>query len=204
VTSEPNSTAGRVPELLRRLGLDATYQHISLLDLKREQLEGIQIAAEEQFLHQLGVSYSEGRLNEVELALVYRAYVRLAVPGFSKRWESSISSHPARLQYIARSVERSKPNMPDGTWRGSSPLAADDHMPPRGRCVVYVLYDAANEPCYVGSTQNLAVRLQSHRSDGKEFVRWTASACADREAAYQLEERLLSEFKPYLNKKRSR
>jgi predicted GIY-YIG superfamily endonuclease len=94
--------------------------------------------------------------------------------------------------------------MPDGTWRGSSPLAEGDHMPARGRCVVYVLYDAAGQPCYVGSTQHLLVRLQSHRHNGKAFTSWTASACADREAAYQLEERLLSEYQPYLNRKRSR
>lgn len=94
--------------------------------------------------------------------------------------------------------------MPDGTWRGEWPLAGSDSLPANGACVVYVLYDTPNEPCYVGSTQNIRARLKRHRMDGKEFAWWSAFGCADREAAYRLEERLLSEWQPYLNRKRTR
>lgn len=192
------------PAPIARAGLEATYQHIELLHRKRQQLLDVQVAAEEQYLHQLGRAYHEGRMNEVQLAFAFQAYAQLAAPGLAARWDQGVGVHHARLQSIARSVDRRKPNMPDGTWRGSSPLAEGDHVPARGRCVVYVLYDVANQPCYVGSTKNLATRLQGHRNDKKAFTWWTAFPCADREAAYLLEERLLSEHKPYLNKKRSR
>jgi len=196
-----------ISDLITRADLDATYQHISLLNRKRDLLRASQIAAEEQFLCRIGQIYSARQISEVELAFMYRAYAAFAVPGFLKRWQENIPVTPGRVQYILRDLEtteRHAPNMPDGTWAGSWPLGRGDRVPMFNTCVVYVLYDAANEPCYVGSTQNLKSRLKDHRKDGKPFVRWTAFACPDREAAYQLEEKLLGEQQPYLNKKRYR
>lgn len=201
MTSE---TAIDSPAPIARVGLETTFQHIELLHRKREQLLTAQVAAEEQFLHQLGFAYRDGRISETELVAAYREWVELAAPGLAARWESGTGTHAGRMQQLARSRNHYEPNMPDGTWRGSSPLAEGDHIPGRGRCVVYVLYDAANQPCYVGSTKHMLVRLQGHRNSKKEFTWWTAFPCADREAAYQLEERLLAEHKPYLNKKRGR
>lgn len=196
-----------ISDLIARGGLDATYQHISLLSRKQDLLRASQIAAEEQFLCRLSQIYSARKITEVELAFMYRAYAEFAVPGFLKRWEASIPVKPGRMQYILRDLEtteRHAPNMPDGTWQGSWPLASDDRVPMYNTCVVYVLYDAANEPCYVGSTMNLKSRLKDHHKDGKPLVRWTAFACADREAAYQLEIKLLGEHQPYLNRKAHR
>lgn len=187
--------------------LAATLQHIEFLHGKREHLRTGQIAAEEQFLHRTGQIYTAGEMTEVELAHVYRAYAAVAVTGFMKRWEAIVPVHPGRMQHILRnlkSADRHAPNMPDGTWQGTWPLCVEDRIPAYDTCVVYVLYDTTNVPCYVGSTMNLGARLKGHAKDGKSFVWWTAYRCADREAAYRLEEKLLNEHKPYLNKKRWR
>lgn len=187
--------------------LAATLQHITLLSEKRERLRVGQIAAEEQFLHRAGQIYTAGGMSEVELAYLYRAFSKVAVVGFMKRWEAIAPVHPGRMQHILRHIktlDRHAPNMPDGTWRGPWPLERGDHVPAYDTCAVYVLYDQANVPCYVGSTLNLGARLKDHAKDGKAFVWWTACQCTDREAAYRLEEKLLNEHKPYLNKKRWR
>lgn len=207
MTSYVTPDEGVISDLMARGGLDATYQHISLLCRKQDLLRASQIAAEEQFLCQLGRVYSAQEITETELALMYGAYAGFAAPGFQKRWRANIAEPPGRMQYILRDLEtqeRHPPNAPNGTWQGSWPLDDDDRVPVYDTCVVYVLYDEANEPCYVGSTHHLKGRLKVHCKDGKPFVRWTACACADREAAYQLEEKLLAEHKPYLNKRRSR
>ena len=187
--------------------LDATHQHIALLRRKQEQLRACQIEAEEQYLHRVGQLYADGQISEAELAFTYQAYAGIALTGFMKRWDAALAIPAARMQYVIRhldTLERHAPNMADGTWQGAWPLDAGDRLPAYETCVVYVLYDATNEPCYVGSTQNLSARLKAHYKDGKPLVRWSAFPCADREAAYQLEEKLLAEYQPYLNKKRYR
>lgn len=194
-------------ELMARGDLDATYQHISLLYRKQQMLRASQIAAEEQFLHRAGSLYATGSMTEVELALTYRAYAEYAVTGFMKRWDAAIPVPAGRMQYILsdlKTKQRHMPNGPEGTWRGTWPLIGSDRLPVCGTCVVYVLYDEANEPCYVGSTQDLSARLKDHGKKGKPFVCWSASPCKDREAAYLLEEKLLHEYMPYLNKRRGR
>lgn len=194
-------------EVMERGGLDATYQHISMLYRKQQMLRSSQIAAEEQFLHRLSALYSSEAITEVELALMYRAYADYAVPGFMKRWDAAVPVPAGRMQYILtdlKTKQRHIPNGPDETWRGEWPYAVGDRLPVSGTCVVYVLYDKMTAPCYVGSTQDLSARLKAHHKDGKPFVRWTAFPCADREAAYRLEEKLLGEHQPYLNKKRWR
>lgn len=207
MTSDTIEEAPPLPEVAMNAGLGATYEHILLLKRKRELLQASQIAAEEQLLHRMGQLHDTGKMTEIELAGFYRVYADCAIPGFLKRWEASISVPAGRVQYILRhmkTIDRHAPNMPDGTWQGAWPLGPGDRAPMYGACVVYVLYDAANDPCYVGSTQNLLARLKDHRKDGKPFVRWSAFPCKDREAAYALEEKLLNEHMPYLNKKRFR
>ena len=207
MTSEVTDVVPRVPDVVTRIGLDATYQHISLLYRKQAMLRASQVAAEEQFLHRVGSLYAAGAMTEVELALAYGAYANYAVTGFMKRWEAAVSVPAGRMQYVLsdlKTKQRHVPNGPDGTWRGAWPLTGGDRLPIYGTCVVYVLYDEAHEPCYVGSTQDLSARLKDHGKKGKPFVRWSASACKDREDAYLLEEKLLAEHQPYLNKKRYR
>ncbi|MBL1120211.1 GIY-YIG nuclease family protein [Streptomyces sp. 110] len=70
--------------------------------------------------------------------------------------------------------------------------------------VVYALFDARNDPCYLGSTDQFRTRIGKHVKDGKVFTSWQAYPCPDREAAYVLEDRLLKERLPSLNKKASR
>lgn len=101
-------------------------------------------------------------------------------------------------------AQRAPPNGPEGTYVGVAPLPGDDVAPLEGTPVVYVLFDEDNEPCYVGSTQNLRARLNAHLTNGKQFVRWQAYPCASREDAYVLEERLLVERMPRLNRRRGR
>lgn len=198
--------SGALPDAAVNGGLSATYEHIGMLHRKQELLRAAQVAAEEQFLHRAAALYRQRNLSEVDLAYVYRAYADVAVSGFMKRWEAATGVAAGRMQYILRDLKtqrRHAPNMPDGTWRGTWPLAGGP-VPAFGTCVVYVLYDQVSVPCYVGSTKNLAARFKYHLDDGKSFAWWTAFPCTDREAAYQLEEKLLAEHKPYLNKKTSR
>jgi hypothetical protein len=54
-------------------------------------------------------------------------------------------------------------------------------------------------PCYVGSTEQFSVRLGQHTE--KPWESWLAYPCDSREAAYVLEVKLLTEHKPYLNRK---
>lgn len=207
MTSDVTDAPVAVPDILVRAGLDATYQHISLLYRKRALLRSSQIAAEEQFLHRVSQLYAAGAMTEMELAFAYRAYADYAVTGFMKRWGATVSVPAGRMQYLLRDLatrNRHVPNMPDGTWRGTWPLDGGSRVPASGTCVVYVLYDGKNVPCYVGSTKDLKARLKWHADDGKPFVCWSAFRCQTREAAYRLEEKLLAEHQPYLNKKRYR
>jgi len=184
----------------------ATLAHIELLRAKQERLRAAQIQAEEQVLHSVGALFAAGEVDEAALVGFYNVFSAVALPGFTKRWNAAISCNAGRVQSL-RQRDRWEayhaPNMPDGTWNHPWPLG-DHGTPANGVPVVYVLYDDKNVPCYVGSSEWLRGRLQQHERDGKLFVRWTASQCPSRDAAYELEDRLLSEFKPYLNTRAGR
>lgn len=180
---------------------DATLQHISLINTKLCRLLTVQAQAENQLIHRMASDYEAGRIG---LREVYEAYVQtkpMSVDGFTKRWDARM---PERLQ--ARRVYHLGSNLPDidGNWRGLCPLSPREPAPPNGQSVVYVLFDAENVPCYVGSSEQFRTRLKNHVRDGKPVASWAAYPCADREAAYVLEERLLRERKPYLNRKAGR
>ena len=59
-------------------------------------------------------------------------------------------------------------------------------------------------PLYVGSTHVFAERVKRHYIDGKPVKFWQAYLCSDREAAYQMEDRLLKEHMPVMNRKAGR
>lgn len=183
-----------------RAGRDATLQHIALLNRKRDHLYAAQIAAEEQVLHSIASDYAAGTLDFAGLAEAYRAYRQVAAPGFKNRWNAAI---PVSAEKLLAWSQWNAPNGPAGSWEGTYPLDGGP-IPPRHTDVVYVLFDAANQPCYVGSTCLFSERMTQHRRAGKEFIRWVAYPCDGREAAYLLEERLLSEHQPYLNKRKGR
>lgn len=181
---------------------DATLQHIGLLSAKRAKLASIQAKAEEQIIHRLASDYLAEVTDIGTLWDVYRWLRDRAPSGFSARWNAHMPAEAStvRLHNTARLKLRHEPDA-DGIWRGAYPLDPAERYPRLGTNVVYVLFDDTNVPCYVGSTDDFRGRVRAHHHQGKQFVRWMAYPCRDREAAYDLEVRLLREHKPYLNRK---
>lgn len=182
----------------------ATLQHIENLHARAQKLEALRIEAEEQLVQRVGSAYRAGKLTRSDLAIIQDRYQQLALVGRSKRWDAAIPVGWGDLSYDARMGREHAPNGPEGTWIGSWPFAAEDRFPRPRTAVLYVLFNAANEPIYVGSTGKLRARLKAHARDGKPFVAWRASPAVDREAAYQIEDRALKERMPPMNKKRGR
>lgn len=180
-----------------RVGTTATLQHISMLHARAQKLNELRIEGETQFLHRVGVAYESGRLSLVELAQIHREYQRLDLPSKSTRWNSMVPVPWARMQRAYEWL----PNGPAGTWAGRWPLDNASTSPFPGLSVVYVLFDGRNEPVYVGSSGNFRERLKRHMKDGKNFIFWQAYPASNREAAYELEVKLLREHLPKLNKK---
>lgn len=177
---------------------DDTLQHIALINAKLRTLYDCQAEAETQIIHRIACDFEAGRIGTRELYDVFMRLKATAADGFNKRWSARFPDqyNAHRMRYVYLNLPD-----PDGNWRGLFPLGPTEVAPPAGQSVVYVLFDAANAPCYVGSTEHLRARLKNHADNGKQFARWLAYPCADREAAYLLEERLLSEHKPYLNRR---
>lgn len=183
------SDPGAAPHACR-----ATLQHIALLGRKRAAIAAAQDQAEEQYLHRIAAGYADGSVSLDGLSGLLREFRAVAGPGWKHRWNAAIGIDP---QWLAHHWPA---NGPGGSWEGPWPLAGGPR-PRNGASVAYVLFDAANVPCYVGSTHDFGTRLHRHETDGKEFTFWRAHPCADRDAAYALESRLLAEHKPYLNKR---
>lgn len=180
----------------------STLDHIYLLHSKRMRLQAAQIEAEEAWLTQVSRECGDDLTLLVE---AYRTYRAVAVPGFGDRWNSIMRVGHQTVGGRASHLDRNRPNHPDGrTWHGDWPVPERAPVPPAGISVVYVLYDTALVPCYVGSTFKFRDRMKAHARDGKSVHVWTAFPCANREEAYILEDRLLREHKPYLNRKARR
>mgnify|MGYP001409889242 CR=1 FL=1 len=182
---------------------DDTIQHLELLASKVARLNELRLRAEEQLLHRIAADYRAGRITAPQI-LEIRNRLRehgTLLPGHRNRWNAAMPPElsAARLLHTARNI----PNG-DGYWHGEYPLPEGTRAPSDGINVVYVLYDARNVPCYVGSTGQFRTRIRTHHSQGKPFVRWLAYPCRDRAHAYQLEDQLLRECKPYLNRKAGR
>jgi len=211
---------------------DATFQHIEIIARKVGKLMRAQVDAERQVLHRIKCDYVAGKLSLeelYELYLRYRAVMHDSGPDgkdVHKHRRPSVATLWNEVMPIKHAVIHGKVKAlaldvryeqnEDGYWSGVADLKPDAPRPRDGQAVVYVLFDDRNVPCYVGSTGKFKSRIDTHfrnaagyrRSrgggEGKDFARWVAYPCADREAAYQLEDRLLKEHKPYLNKKASR
>lgn len=178
----------------------STLQHICLIQDKEARLAGARHRSLQQMLHRIGSDYRTGRISQWQLCAVLMEIRNLEMPGKMKAWNQIVGVPWNRLVQLAKQL----PNGPEGSWAGEYPIPSSAPRPLKGIAVVYVLFDGSNVPCYVGSTSNLGARLTAHERDGKRFVRWTAYPCTDREHAYQLEDRLLRQHKPYLNRKASR
>lgn len=179
----------------------ATLQHVGLLATKRRRLQEAQIEAERQLLRRIAQDYLGGALTFDQLQGVYREYRDVADSGFSLRWNQEV---PVRHDELVATRPKA-PNGPGGEWwSGVVPLGSQASAPPHRQSVVYVLYDGANSPCYVGSTDHFRARLKRHCKDGKPVAAWMAYPVESRADAYALEDRLLKEHKPYLNKRAGR
>ncbi|MYZ37497.1 MULTISPECIES: GIY-YIG nuclease family protein [unclassified Streptomyces] len=183
-----------------RTSLDATLQHIHLIQEKEARLANARRGTLEQALHQIGTHYRTGQLTEVQLCSALAAVRASKQPGAMNAWDEIVGAPWKRVAQRAKQL----PNGPEGSWVGEYPIPTGNPAPLSGSAVVYVLFDDGNEPCYVGSTHTFRARLRRHTKDGKHFVRWQAHPCRDREHAYLIEDRLLRQHKPYLNQKASR
>jgi GIY-YIG catalytic domain len=188
-----------MPESLHA-SLTATLQHIRLIQEKEARLANARQEALAQALHRIGSDYRTGRLTPEQLFAAFTEIHALEMSGRMHMWNEIVGISWQRLTQLGKQL----PNGPEGSWVGEYPIPADAPRPIYGISVVYVLFDEANEPCYVGSTNKLSARLNAHKKDGKRFVRWQAHHCGDRDHAYRLEDRLLRQHMPYLNRKASR
>lgn len=180
-------------------GYAATLQHLELLRRKRDDLKAKQAEAEEQHLHRIGCAYTAGQIGMDALAEAYAAFRAVSDPGYSHRWNAFITVSAARVVSYIKLQAYHAPSAEWQAWEGTFPFGPET-TPGAGTSVVYILFDQANVPCYVGSTAHFRGRLHQHAKD-KQFAFWRAYPCADRAAAYALEDRLLREHKPYLNKR---
>lgn len=180
--------------------MSATLQHVALLQEKEARLARARGEAMEQVIHRIATEYRAGNLTYEHLCAAMVAIRAVQHRGAMKRWDQVVGVPWKRLAHYAKRL----PNGPEGSWIGEYPIPADAPIPIYGVPVVYVLFDETNTPCYVGSTDRLSPRLTAHEKDGKRFVRWHAHPCKDRDHAYRLEDRLLRQYKPYLNRKASR
>lgn len=188
-----------LPEALHA-SLKATFQHIELIRSKECRLANARRDALHQTLHRIGTEYRTANLTQTQLCAALAEVRALKEPGSMNAWDEIVGVSWKRLAQLAKQL----PNGPEGTWIGEYPIAVDAPRPITGVPVVYVLFDEANEPCYVGSTDKFTTRMNAHTKSGKRFARWHAHPCRDREHAYRLEDRLLRRHKPYLNRKASR
>jgi hypothetical protein len=188
--------------MLSGTGPASTLAHIALIRAKRDRLEQAQLDAEAAYLRQI-IREHDG--DPAALLECYAEFIEVALPGSTGRFSEAVGLSISTLTGHARLSRLGRPNSADGrTWHGVAPLSHRESAPRHGVPVVYVLFDADLVPCYVGSSAHFRDRLKAHIKDGKPVTAWTAYPCVDREAAYTLEDRLLREYKPYLNRKASR
>ncbi len=180
--------------------LAAGLQHIALLQGRIARLAAALDDAQDQLLHRLGSAHRTGDITDAQLVAAWRLFCAADTPAKSRHWNEHVDIPYQRMIH----VENQLPNGPSGSWFGDWPYPSGAPAPLSGTPVVYVLFDEVHKPCYVGSTKNFSARLSAHAKDGKIFVHWQAHPCRSREDAYQLEERLLKQHKPYLNRRAGR
>jgi predicted GIY-YIG superfamily endonuclease len=180
--------------------MSSTLQHITLIQQKEAKLAAARHDALAQVLHRIGSDYNTGQLTLAQLCTAFEETRQLNMTGSATTWNELIGIRWQRMIQLSKQL----PNGPEGNWVGEYPFHPETVAPIHGVAVVYVLFDETNEPCYVGSSNNFRQRLKAHAKDGKHFARWHAHPCRDREHAYQVEDRLLKEHKPRLNRKASR
>lgn len=182
-----------------RTSLDSTAQHIALIDQRLRRLSALRWQAIDQMLARIGSEYRTGDLTLDDMIALYEEMRALRVP--ADRWAAAtgLAHREIYREKCRRAASvRHTPNGPEGSWYGTWPMPTDDPRPGKGTPVVYVLFDAANQPCYVGSTADFRTRLKQHAKT-KAFAAWTAQPCEDREHAYAVEDVALKRHKPPMN-----
>lgn len=189
-----------------KVSIQSTLDHMTRLRDKRARLAAAQLDAERQVLARMASAHRDYLVTFEDLGDFYEQFRQIADVGFGARWDEVFKIPYATLRawITNKRNPRWHPNGHGGSFFGEWPLTLNAPRPKVGRSVVYVLFDVQLMPCYVGSTKNFQYRLAAHQRDGKPFTRWVAYPCDDREAAYALEDKLLKEHRPYLNRKASR
>lgn len=191
--------------------LAASVQHLELLSESiakiEERLSRLKMARA-QTLDQIAVA-SKRVTHEWSTVEMLDLYERLNCPGLFTAWKAAGLPHPSRMRADSEAIRRNASNDPaSGGWVGEfnwhEYVVIPGPHPPNWTPVVYVLYAADCTPIYCGSTEHFKQRLKAHAREGKEFVAWRAVRCADREQAYVLEDQLLKQSCPPLNRKASR
>ena len=192
-------------ESVDRSTLDEMVRYTSRMNTLRARLSD----AEGQLLQRWGGAYRSGALSQdevVDAAMAVTAGGHL--PGWVARWNEAFGFDVRAViyqrNYEARNAARHEQNAGYG-WTGNyGDSGTSFPRPPKGQSVVYVLFDAAAEPIYLGSTHDLAGRIKAHRREGKPVVYWRAAPYATREEAYAAEDEMLRAVKPEMNRKASR
>lgn len=184
--------------------LQATAHHIAAVQAKLDALEAAKGDSWSQILTRAADLYRRGRLTEVDLYGLLSDMRDSFGSGFGKVWDAHIPVSWRRIQTAVERLQRITPNGPEGSWHGTFPIGPNDPYPPYGMPVVYVLFDGTNEPVYVGSTEGFRSRMAPHVREKPGLTRWAAYPCRDREHAYEVEDRVLREHLPHLNRKASR
>lgn len=180
--------------------LSATAGHIASVQTTLERLAAVRDDAWAQMLAATARLYREGALGLEDLAVLAEELKASYGPGHSKVWNATMPMKLQRLQGLVRDRARFEPNGPNGSWLGTFPIGHAP-APMLGVSIVYVLFDATNEPAYVGSTATFRIRMAEHRKTKPGITRWAAYPCRDREHAYEMEVELLRQHKPRMNKK---
>jgi hypothetical protein len=177
--------------------LRATATHITALKRKRDHLADLHDCAWRQMLTSVDRMYADGEIDGLELISLFESMSKSFGPGYTVMWDQCVSVPSGKVKWIAQH----HPNNPGGSWTGDVDLQAGDPRPPKGKAVVYILFNRANSPVYVGSTGNFPARIKRHLIEKPETKRWTAYPCVDRDHAYALEVRMLREYRLPLNRR---
>ena len=195
-----------VNEPVDRSTLDEMVRYTKRITTLEERLSD----AEGQFLQRWASAYRAGLVSDDEIvdAALAVAMSGHLPSGWLARWSEAFGVNVRALvfqrNYQVKHAEQHQQNAGHG-WTGTCGDSGTSFpRPPKGQCVVYVLFDASAEPIYVGSTQDLPGRIRAHRRDGKPVAHWRAVPYATREDAYAAEEAMLRTVKPMMNRKAGR
>jgi hypothetical protein len=192
--------------------LAASVQHLGLINASIEAIEAkvarLKVVRAETLQQIAAAAKREaGSWSSVDLLALYDS---LNCPGLHTAWTSAGLPHVQRMRADVADALRAAPNDPaSGGWVGEwnwdgFEFPIPGPFPANWTPVVYVLYAADAEPIYCGSTEHFLTRIKTHHRDGKPFVAWRAAPCADREQAFVLEDRLLKQSCPPMNKRAGR